>query len=229
MQANEDLVARATKLLSGIKSGNKDAVSAFEELCLAQYVSDSPACYRCLPVTLETAFNGGPVTVSTMIDDAQKEFTVFVNKAADTFDKIPVDETDGSGKPIVFVVVIEPHKVFKRVGDNLVIERSAVNTEVIIGTAFSVQNLDGNKLILRTPALRYIPLDAVYIADGLGMPKRGDLDHRGDLKVHISTGLLSMTAGLLWEVSGFVRTCWNRLASDSVLLRLDEATENEQT
>lgn len=231
-QATEDFAARAIKLLPNIKAGKKEAVSQFEELCVAQFTTDSPACYRCVPITLETAFNGGTVTTKTFVDDQEKEFTVFVNKAADTLDKVPLEETDSAGKPVVFVVVVEPHKVFKRVGDDLVLERKATNTELLIGTAFSIKGLDGQPVILRTAAMHLIPMDSTYVATGQGMPKRNDVEHRGDLHVHINYSMFSLTSGVLWEVAGLVRTCWNRMYSNSVLLEPEDnrprTGENEQ-
>ena len=208
--------AEAVKLLPRLKSVQKPAIDAFQELCIAQFPSENPRCYCCAPVTLETAFAGGQVTINTIVNDKPAEFSVFINRGADTLDTY-VCETDDN---VVFVVVLEPHSVFTRDGDDLIINRTAMNNELIFGTAFSVTHLDGKKTILRTPALHYIPPDAHYLARGLGMPKRDNLDERGDIHVNIGYGVLTLSAGLIWEVAGFMRTCWNRTYQDSVLLEL---------
>ncbi len=73
---------------------------------------------------------------------------------------------------------VEPHRVFRREGRNLVIDREVKLTEALLGATFSVEMLDGKNLSIDIPA-GLQPGDVLRVR-GRGVPIRGS---QGDLLV----------------------------------------------
>lgn len=74
--------------------------------------------------------------------------------------------------------IIRPHKIFKREGDNLILEKKITLWEALLGTKLEIKTLEGKKLFLKIPG--GVQPGTIFTIKGKGIPhpygfKRGDL------------------------------------------------------
>ena len=206
-------------LLPDIRNAQSKAVTDFERLCYQQFPEECVSCFRCLPVALEVAYVGGMVDIKTLIDNKEVSISLYIHKAVDTLDKIPFDH---SGKIIVFVVVIEPHSTFKRVGDDLMMEKVLSKPESLFGTAFDLTTLDGRVLTLRTKAGHVFP-GTTYFVESEGMPRRNNPRSKGRLYVTFDVCIFY---GPFWDMARLVSSLWKRTYADAILLQALNSDHN---
>ena len=84
---------------------------------------------------------------------------------------------------------IRPHRLFKRVGDNLVVEVPVSPSEIIAGRKIKVKTLDGEAEI-KLSAKNYLE---PIILKGRGMPRKEG--GRGDLEIHLRVKLPDNISG----------------------------------
>lgn len=107
---------------------------------------------------------------------------------------------------LVIVIQIEPHKLFKRSGNDLIIEKSIGLIEALVGFEFNVHHLNGTEVTIKTK-----PNDTVQhksarkIAD-LGMPRHKQAFSHGDLILIIN---VIMPANLSKEQIEGLKGCLN--------------------
>lgn len=75
-------------------------------------------------------------------------------------------------EPGDFVVKMRelPHKIFKRKGADLIIEKEISLLEALTGASFVVKHLDGRKLRLESPPGQVIKPESLMTCEGQGMP-----------------------------------------------------------
>lgn len=92
-------------------------------------------------------------------------------------DEVPGAETGD----VVVVIEEETHPLFKRKHANLLYEQTITLTEALFGKKFTIDHLDGRKLVIDTSDIGVInPMD-VKVIKREGMPVRGEPNQRGDL------------------------------------------------
>jgi len=80
-------------------------------------------------------------------------------------------------------IMIEPHPVFKRKGADLYIEKKISLLESLTGTYFTVNHLDGTKVIIATAPGEVISPNTVKVVKGKGMPFYKDAFSHGNLYI----------------------------------------------
>lgn len=76
---------------------------------------------------------------------------------------------------MVIVILEQPHPVFKRKGNDLLIMKELSLKEALCGTTFQLQHLDGTNMDLSTTSV--IKPGAILVVPDLGMPKPDTLEH----------------------------------------------------
>ena len=115
-----------------------------------------------------------------------KELDVPIEKGLKNGDKITLfgeSHQDPSFKEhgdLILIVNIQEHKIFKRVGDNLLIRKEVLLCDALCGFKFDIVHLDGRKLLLRTNNV--IDPYSKRIIRGEGMPTKSGVGF-GDLLI----------------------------------------------
>ena len=71
---------------------------------------------------------------------------------------------------VVIQVDEQPHKIFKRKGADLLMEKEITLLEALTGTDFTLTHLDGRKIRIQSEANMVIKPDDLMTVEGLGMP-----------------------------------------------------------
>eukprot|EP00762_Andalucia_godoyi_P005536 ANDGO_00543.mRNA.1 DnaJ protein homolog len=87
---------------------------------------------------------------------------------------------------VVLVIEQQEHKLFKRQGNDLVIEKSISLADALTGAEFLVTHLDGRKLVCRSPKGNVIQPSEIRTIHGEGMPRHGSPFERGNLFVRFT-------------------------------------------
>jgi len=140
-----------------------------------------------LQISLREAAFGTKKKVAYKIDGAVKEITVKTPPGISTGKKLRLA---GKGSPNSFggppgdlylKVEVLDDPVFRRDGDDLLVEKKIKFTEAVLGTTIEVPTLDGNKTVKVPPGTQN---NTKIRLRGFGMP-RMDRGGRGDLYVKI--------------------------------------------
>lgn len=104
-----------------------------------------------------------------------KVFDIEVPKGAPHGEKIVLfgegDEIPGVEPGDVIVVIDEqPHKVFKRKGGDLMIEKEILLSEALTGVTFNITHLDGKKIKISSAKGEVIKPNSLMTVKELGMP-----------------------------------------------------------
>jgi DnaJ-class molecular chaperone len=92
---------------------------------------------------------------------------------------------------ILLSVHILDHPVFKRQGDDLLIEHEITAVEAMTGTTIVVTGLDGKRLETAIPS--GIQVDSILSLSGHGMPNFNDASRKGRLLIKIKIRIPSLT------------------------------------
>ncbi|KAL3133035.1 hypothetical protein ABBQ38_006941 [Trebouxia sp. C0009 RCD-2024] len=122
----------------------------------------------------------------------KKIFEVHIEKGHKHNAKVVLRGEAGYSEPgilpgdVIFVLEQKPHKTFKRIQADLVIEKDISLTEALCGTSFYVQHLDGRVLEVLTHQGVVIKPDSWKCINEEGMPVHGRPYEKGNLYIRFS-------------------------------------------
>ncbi|MEX0933771.1 MAG: molecular chaperone DnaJ [Candidatus Paceibacterota bacterium] len=106
----------------------------------------------------------------------------------------------GTAGDLYIKVHVENHELFKREGDNLIMELSVKLSDAVLGSEYSITTLEGPALSVKIPS--GITISEVLRIRGRGVPKDASAAHRGDLLIKLKVELpkkLSRKAKKIFE------------------------------
>lgn len=138
-------------------------------------ISEADKCTSCNGKQLSKEREVLTLEIEKGMRDNQK--VVFKGKG----DERPDHETGD----VIFIISEEPHALFKRKGEHLIIEKKITLLEALTGFKFLIDHLDGRKILIHSqPGSVYKPGDKVVVK-GEGMPIHGRSHTNGHLVVLI--------------------------------------------
>lgn len=87
---------------------------------------------------------------------------------------------------IVFIVQEQPHSVFKRKGDDLLMNKDIELVESLCGFKFIIEHLDKRKIVVESKPNEVIKPDSILCIAGEGMPIHGNPYEHGKLFIHFN-------------------------------------------
>jgi len=128
---------------------------------------------------------------SCLVSD-KKVFEVHVERGARPNQKVVFSGEAGTDSPdvapgdLIFVLEQKPHDKFKRIGNDLFMEKSISLVEALTGFTMHVTHLDGRVLDVKQPAGQIITPDAWTSVANEGMPIAGNPFAKGNLYIHFT-------------------------------------------
>jgi DnaJ homolog subfamily A member 2 len=117
-------------------------------------------------------------------------------------DEIP----DAEAGDVVAVVIEKKHKLFKRKGADLFMEKEITLIEALTGLDFVLTHLDGRRVRIRNTPGEVIKPDSLFTVENLGMPFHKRTYQNGNLiiqfKIKFPTQMDAKSVGLLQEALG---------------------------
>ncbi|WP_028318499.1 DnaJ C-terminal domain-containing protein [Desulfobulbus elongatus] len=156
--------------------------------CGPQPVKGGDLTYE-MSVTLEEVLHGTEKTISLRQNGQTQNVSVKIPKGIEDGKRLRLSgkgAPSSSGGPagdLYLRVQVEPHPVFQRVEDDLVVEHRIPFSEACLGTTLEVTTLDGKKFNVKVPP--GVQQEAKLRIKGHGLPA-GPIGHRGDLLVRIA-------------------------------------------
>jgi curved DNA-binding protein len=156
--------------------------------CGPQAVKGSDLTYE-MTVTLEDVLHGTEKTISLRRSGQTQNVAVKIPKGIEDGKRLRLSgkgapsPSGGEAGDLYLKVQVEPHPVFQRVEDDLVVEHHIPFSEACLGAFLEVTTLDGKKFNVRVPA--GMQQEAKLRIKGHGLPA-GPIGHRGDLLVKIA-------------------------------------------
>jgi len=145
-----------------------------------------------LPITLEEAVTTTNKVISYQIGDQQEKISVKVPAGVSTGKKLRVP---GKGQPghyggpngnLYVQIRVLDHQLFKREGDDLLLEQEIKFSEAILGTEIEVPTIDKKTLRLKIPS--GTKNNARFRLKGYGMPRMKG-NGRGNAYVDVTIGI----------------------------------------
>ncbi len=133
----------------------------------------------------------GKCSGTCLVSD-KKIFEVHVERGARQHSKIVFNGEAGTDSPdvlpgdLVFVLEQIPHDTFKRIGNDLFMEKSISLVEALTGFTMHVTHLDDRVLDVKQPAGQVINPDAWTCVANEGMPIAGNPFAKGNLYIHFT-------------------------------------------
>lgn len=87
---------------------------------------------------------------------------------------------------VIVLLVQQPHEVFERSADNLIMMHKITLTEALCGFEFPVKHLDGRHLVLKCPPGDVVKKDSIKNVRGEGMPIYRNPFEKGNLYVRFT-------------------------------------------
>lgn len=152
-----------------------------------QPVKGSDLTYE-LAVSLHEILTGSEKTISLRKEDKTENVSVKIPKGIKAGQKLRLS---GKGSPspyggppgdLYLIIKEQPHPVFTREGDNLVVEKRIPFSKACLGSEISVTSLDGKELKVKVPA--GIQPQSKLRLKGHGLPA-GKSGGRGDIYVKV--------------------------------------------
>jgi len=121
----------------------------------------------------------------------KKILQVFVDKGMKHGQKIvfsgEADEYPGvEAGDIIFVVSEKKHDVFRRNGNDLIIDYKITLVEALTGFAFTIKHLDDRELFIKSGKNEIINPGDVRVIEGEGMPQHKKPFEKGNLFIHFT-------------------------------------------
>lgn len=157
--------------------------------CGPQPVKGNDLTYE-MTVTLDEVLHGAEKTISLRQNGQTQNVSVKIPKGIEDGKRLRLT---GKGSPssaggpagdLYLKVHVEPHPIFQRVDDDLVVEHRIPFSEACLGTTLEVATLDGKKFNVKVPA--GVQQEAKLRIKGHGLPAGPIGGHRGDLLVKIA-------------------------------------------
>ncbi|XP_010548385.1 PREDICTED: dnaJ homolog subfamily B member 1 [Tarenaya hassleriana] len=156
----------------------------------------APAIESKLACTLEELYKGGKrkMRISRVVpDDFGKPKTVEEILKIDikpgwkkgtkiTFPEKGNHEPGFTPADLIFVIDEKPHSVYKRDGNDLIVERNVTLLEALTGFTLTLTTLDGRNLTI--PVLDIVKPGREIVIPNEGMPISKDPSKKGDLKIN---------------------------------------------
>lgn len=170
------------------QSGGPGGRTAYHSPGQQQPVKGSDLTYE-LAVSLEEILNGSEKTISLRREGKTENVSVKIPKGIKAGQKLRLA---GKGSPSpyggppgdLFLIINEqPHPVFSRDGNNLVVEQNIPFSKACLGSEVSVKSLEGKELKVKVPA--GIQPQAKLRLKGHGLPA-GKAGGRGDIYVKVT-------------------------------------------
>jgi DnaJ-class molecular chaperone len=154
-----------------------------------QGISECPACHGAKTIFDKT--DACEICHGKMLCKDRKEFEVHVERGCESGDKVVFqgasNEVPGADPgDVVVVLKQEPHEVFERRHNDLLITQKITLYEALYGTKFVIRHLDDRKLVVSTSKGEVINPDTVKVIQREGMPQRGNPFERGTLYVRFA-------------------------------------------
>jgi curved DNA-binding protein len=155
--------------------------------CRPQPVKGQDHTYE-LSVSLEDVLNGAEKNISLRRNGGNQNISVKVPKGIESGKRLRLTgkgAPSSSGGPpgdLYLKVTVQPHPVFTRDGDNLMMENKIPFSEACLGTTVDVTTLEGKKFKVKVPA--GVQQEAKLRIKGYGLPA-GPIGKRGDIYVKI--------------------------------------------
>jgi DnaJ-class molecular chaperone len=127
-------------------------------------------------VTLEEAFAGAKRQITLFAEGRDRRIEVSIPRGVDTGSTVHLSL--GGDQEVFLKVTVLPHARFTRKGDDLFVDAEVPFEDAIRGGEAQLQTLTG-KVALKIPA--GTPSGQRIRLAGLGMPRLGSPDQRGDL------------------------------------------------
>jgi len=133
----------------------------------------------------------GKCSGSCLVSD-KKIFEVHIDRGARLNQKIVFNGEAGTDSPdvlpgdLVFVLDQKPHETFKRMGNDLFMEKSISLVEALTGFSLHVEHLDGRVLDVHQPTGHVVTSDQWCCIKNEGMPIAGNPFAKGNLYIHFS-------------------------------------------
>jgi len=140
-------------------------------------------------VSLEDVLHGAEKTISLRHNGRIEQVAVKIPKGIEDGKRLRLSgkgaHSNEGGPPgdLYLKVRVEPHPIFERVDDDLVLEHRIPFSEACLGTTIEVTTLEGKKFNVKVPA--GVQQEAKLRLKGHGLPL-GPIGHRGDLLVRIA-------------------------------------------
>ncbi|WP_310599276.1 DnaJ C-terminal domain-containing protein [Desulfobulbus sp.] len=156
--------------------------------CGPQAVKGNDLTYE-MTVTLEEVLHGAEKTISLRQSGPAQSVSVKIPRGIEDGKRLRLSgkgAPSSSGGPagdLYLKVHVEPHPVFQRVDDDLVVEHRIPFSDACLGTSLEVTTLDGKKFNVKVPA--GIQQESKLRIKGHGLPS-GPIGQRGDLLVKIA-------------------------------------------
>ncbi len=156
--------------------------------CRPQAVRGEDLTYE-LTITLEDVLHGAEKTISLRENGRTRAISVRIPKGIEAGKRLRLS---GKGRPspsggppgdLYLKITIAPHPLFRREGDNLVLEQRIPFSQACFGTKLEVETLEGRRLKVKVPA--GVQQESKLRLKGHGLPS-GPLGGRGDLLVKIA-------------------------------------------
>ena len=122
----------------------------------------------------------------------KKIFEVHVERGARPNSKVVFRGEAGTDSPdvlpgdLVFLLEQKPHDKFKRIGNDLFMEKSVSLVEALTGCTMHISHLDDRVLEVKTPLGGVITSDSWSCIKNEGMPIQGHPFDRGNLYIHFT-------------------------------------------
>lgn len=155
--------------------------------CRPQPVKGQDHTYE-LSVSLEDVLNGAEKNISLRRNGGNQNISVKVPKGIESGKRLRLTgkgAPSSSGGPpgdLYLKVTVQPHPVFTRDGDNLMMENKIPFSEACLGTTVDVTTLEGKKFKVKVPA--GVQQEAKLRIKEHGLPA-GPIGKRGDIYVKI--------------------------------------------
>jgi len=141
-----------------------------------------------LTVSLEDVLHGTEKTISLRRDGKTENISVKVPKGIESGKRLRLTgkgAPSGSGGPpgdLYLKVTIQPHPVFTREGDNLIMEKKIPFSQACLGSTVEITTLEGKTFKVKVPP--GVQQEAKLRIKGHGLPA-GPIGTRGDIYVKI--------------------------------------------
>ncbi len=155
--------------------------------CRPQPVKGEDHTYE-LSVSLEDVLEGAEKKISLRRDKGTQNISVKVPKGIESGKRLRLtgkgapSSSGGSNGDLYLKISVQPHPVFTRDGDNLLMDKKIPFSQACLGTTVEITTLEGKTFKVKVPA--GVQQEAKLRIKGYGLPA-GPIGRRGDIYVKI--------------------------------------------
>ncbi|OHT01098.1 hypothetical protein TRFO_01674 [Tritrichomonas foetus] len=157
-------------------------------------------------IDLETAYTGGKI-IFNGID-------VEILPGTENCDEIILENKE------ICVILIQPHKYFQRVGNDLFYEKTILKVEMLIGTVFTIKTLDGRDLVVTTGFGSPLNDSMKMFLPDEGFPIKSNPSVKGALFVIFKHRIFQIFSAPAWEIGRAIQIAYNSFYKPKLLERV---------